>query len=207
MSIPERFMVWQSMPKLSHIGTWATTRYPEEAVEAVRGDVHEAQLAEARREGEDASPWRDLALQFDGHRMQAISLLHHARDSGLQNRKEIDAFLSAPPLPGEQVLANRIEALLDAEAPAQPKPEAVQEALEWAESQRSRAVSRAEHISAPEDEAVRLLCERHGYGAVMDSASRQWMKKDGSGAFFIGGCVGDTSFKTALRALAGGDSE
>lgn len=49
--IPERFMVWHSMPNLSHIGTWATERYPEEAVEAVRADLIPAMLAEARAEG------------------------------------------------------------------------------------------------------------------------------------------------------------
>jgi hypothetical protein len=48
--IPERFMVWHAWPKLSHAGTWATTRYPEAAVEAVRGDVYEAEVAAARRE-------------------------------------------------------------------------------------------------------------------------------------------------------------
>lgn len=55
--------------------------------------------------------WRRLALQFDEHRMQAISLLKHARDSGLQNREAIDAFLSAPPPDGEAVLAERITAM------------------------------------------------------------------------------------------------
>lgn len=32
-------------------------------------------------------------------------------------------------------------------------------------------------ITAPEDAEVKALCERHGYGAVMDSASRQWEAK------------------------------
>lgn len=33
---------------------------------------------------------------------------------------------------------------------------------------------RAENIQAPEDAEVKRLCEKHGYGAVMDSAARQW---------------------------------
>lgn len=33
---------------------------------------------------------------------------------------------------------------------------------------------RAERINANEDEAVKVLCELYGYGAVMDSAARQW---------------------------------
>lgn len=40
-----------------------------------------------------------------------------------------------------------------------------------------------------EDAAVCALCERHGFGAVMDSAARQWRAKDGVGAFTTGPCV------------------
>ena len=45
-------------------------------------------------------------------------------------------------------------------------------------------------ITAPEDAMVRELCERFGYGAVMDSAARQWREKDPDGAFSVGPCVG-----------------
>lgn len=44
-------------------------------------------------------------------------------------------------------------------------------------------------ISAPEDITVKRLCEAVGYGAVMDSAARQWRKKDPIGAFTSGPCV------------------
>ncbi len=44
-------------------------------------------------------------------------------------------------------------------------------------------------ITALEDPHVRLLCERYGYGAVMDSAARQWRAKDPVGAFLVGPCV------------------
>jgi hypothetical protein len=44
-------------------------------------------------------------------------------------------------------------------------------------------------IQAPEDAAVGALCERWGYGAVMDSAARQWRRKDPSGAFLVGACA------------------
>ena len=56
--------------------------------------------------------------------------------------------------------------------------------------QREDARRRALGISAPEDAQVRALCERIGYGAVMDSAARQWAQKDPMGAFYIGGCLG-----------------
>lgn len=47
------------------------------------------------------------------------------------------------------------------------------------------------------DDTVYDLCEKNGYGAVMDSAARQWQKKDGYGAFYIGGCIA-----LARKALA-----
>lgn len=41
-----------------------------------------------------------------------------------------------------------------------------------------QAELRHKHIHASEDPMIKDLCERIGYGAVMDSASRQWMDKD-----------------------------
>lgn len=79
---------------------------------------------------------------------------------------------------------------------------ALVEALEWYESRRLDAISRVHSITAPEDEAVKHLCERHGYGAVIDSAARQWAKKpEGTAAFFVGGCIGDETARAA-RARA-----
>jgi hypothetical protein len=62
-------------------------------------------------------------------------------------------------------------------------------ALEFQEQQRRDAFARR-HLSAPEDPHVYVLCERYGYGAVMDAASRLWARKDSMGAFYIGGCIG-----------------
>lgn len=45
-------------------------------------------------------------------------------------------------------------------------------------------------ISAPEDNEVDDLCMTWGYGAVMDSAARQWQRKDPVGAFVTGPCLG-----------------
>lgn len=75
--------------------------------------------------------------------------------------------------------------------------ERMREALEWWESQRADAIERSS-MTVREDPEVLALCNRYGFGAVMDSTSRQWVKKDNSGAFFIGGCVGDTSARAAL---------
>lgn len=45
---------------------------------------------------------------------------------------------------------------------------------------------RAAHIQAPEDAEIHVLCERIGYGAVMDAAARLWRRKDPSGAHTTG---------------------
>lgn len=53
-----------------------------------------------------------------------------------------------------------------------------------------QAEARRDGISAPEDPMIKDLCERIGYGAVMDSAARQWQRKDNFGAHTVGSCVG-----------------
>ncbi len=64
-----------------------------------------------------AAEWRRLALQFDGHRMQALWHLNALlNDPG--HADHVKAFLSEPPLGGEKVLAQRIAEL------AQVKPQA-----------------------------------------------------------------------------------
>lgn len=54
-------------------------------------------------------------------------------------------------------------------------------------------------IEAPEDPDVLALCERVGFGAVMDSAARQWQRRDPLGAFVVGPCLA-----TARRAVPRG---
>ena len=67
-----------------------------------------------------------------------------------------------------------------------------------------QAEERTRVIDALEDEFIRQLCERIGYGAAMDSASRMWMKKDPDGAFIIAGCAGKIRriIKEAEESLA-----
>ncbi len=64
------------------------------------------------------------------------------------------------------------------------------------------SVTRADTTSAREDAEVRALCERVGYGAVMDAASRLWIRKDPLGAFVVGPCAGTVR---ALLAKTGGN--
>ena len=64
-------------------------------------------------ETEAAENWRRLALQFDNHRMQAIGHLKAVTNPAacFDKYKAAKAFLSAPPLGGEEVLAQRIATL------------------------------------------------------------------------------------------------
>ena len=56
--------------------------------------------------------------------------------------------------------------------------------------QRQDAATRALNIRDERiDDRVKALCELYGYGAIMDSAARQWAIKDSRGAFYIGGCL------------------
>lgn len=68
-------------------------------------------------EPDAADEWRRLALQFDGHRMQALALIRQCiaklAPHGLYDdlRESLITFNAAPPLSGEKVLAERIAAL------------------------------------------------------------------------------------------------
>lgn len=63
---------------------------------------------------------------------------------------------------------------------------------------------RAGFIDARVDPAVLALCERVGYGAVMDSAARQWFRKDPIGAFVCGPCAKTVAdLKASLAAAMG----
>lgn len=72
-------------------------------------------------------PWRRLALQFDDHRMQALGHLRCMVTDADKHRAVAEAFLSAAPLNGEAVLAERIKAL--STQPDQSALQAAEEAL------------------------------------------------------------------------------
>ena len=70
---------------------------------------------------------------------------------------------------------------------------------------------RVDAIHAPEDAEVKALCDRVGYGAVMDSAFRQWerlLRADGmwGGAHCPVACLGTLMDKPADAAGEGGDA-
>ncbi len=109
--------------------------------------------------------WRELALQFDGHRMQAIcflkQILKELPEAEFSSARE---FLKAGPLPGEEVLRNRIAALAQP-APGVPDalehlrsivadPRALPRRKEWISGQQYSYVL-LENVEAMVDEACR----------------------------------------------------
>jgi len=66
--------------------------------------------------GESNNEWRRLALQFDGHRMQALWHLE-ALLKDPSHAEQARAFLSAPPLSGEEVLKQRIAECVEQQKP------------------------------------------------------------------------------------------
>ncbi|WP_158686373.1 ead/Ea22-like family protein [Cronobacter sakazakii] len=94
---------------IGELPQWSNCFGYADAVDTVSehlGDEHDSEMK-----------WRDLALQFDGHRMQAIcflkQILKETPETEFSSARE---FLKAGPLSGEEVLRNRIAAL------AQPAP-------------------------------------------------------------------------------------
>jgi len=61
--------------------------------------------------------WRRLALQFDAHRIQALSNLRAMLEDPIAHANVVREFLKAPPLSGEVILANRIKTLRLTEKP------------------------------------------------------------------------------------------
>lgn len=80
-----------------------------------------AEVVATEDDPDAADEWRRLALQFDGHRMQALACIKAFLNAPDRHRAAAYEFLAAPPLSGEQVLADRIAALASpAQAPAAP---------------------------------------------------------------------------------------
>ncbi len=59
-------------------------------------------------EASSEESWRRLALQFDGHRMQALWHLKCLIANPEAHKEAALKFLASPPLSGEEVLAKRI---------------------------------------------------------------------------------------------------
>ena len=112
---------WRAMEAEAQLVTEASRTAAEKRRADQMAEQHRMQAAmhaEARQalveEVEAAENWRRLALQFDGHRMQALGYLKAL----LKGEKDLEtgarSFIASPPIPGEQVLAERISALAEA---------------------------------------------------------------------------------------------
>lgn len=85
----------------------AQADYETRILSAIEPSPHKGEAAKLEDQ------WRDLALQFDGHRIEALSLLRYVSEAdtaleAIGRMGEIRAFLAKPPLAGEAVLAQRI---------------------------------------------------------------------------------------------------
>ena len=88
----------------------------EQTIAAINAEIQrqEQELQRLREElaeeTEAAENWRRLALQFDNHRLQAIGHLKAVTNPAacFDKYRAAKAFLSAPPLDGEEVLRQRI---------------------------------------------------------------------------------------------------
>lgn len=72
-------------------------------IEHLSGELVEAE--------ERTSQWRNLALQFDRHRMQAMALIRLAAN-GEATQDQLAAFAAAPPIPGHEI-TERLQELED----------------------------------------------------------------------------------------------
>lgn len=80
-----------------------------------------AMNSEARKalveETEATDAWRQLALQFDGHRMQALGYLKALLRGDKDMETGARGFIASPPIPGQRVLAERLAAIAWKPAP------------------------------------------------------------------------------------------
>lgn len=90
--------------------------YPDE--EALLSDL-EAAIAEQQADERDQTSWRDLALQFDYHRMQALGHLKALVESQ-SHASDARAFLFSTPLSGQAVLETRLRAIAEQAKPQEP---------------------------------------------------------------------------------------
>lgn len=86
------------------VGVWGLKAALAEAVELGR-------TLQKKETDDSESEWRRLALQFDGHRMQALGHLRCMVETPQVHKEQAQLFLSAGPLSGEKVLAERIQAI------------------------------------------------------------------------------------------------
>ena len=85
---------------------------PAERVRALQVIIERVcSMAAEEPQESSADGWRRLALQFDGHRMNALGHLRCMIQDPAAHKAVAEAFLAAPPLSGQEVLEQRIAEL------------------------------------------------------------------------------------------------
>lgn len=179
------------------------TKYDCERAQLPKGKLTDDELANAvfmaDRNDLDLIVWQTAAKE----RIRWLSRSLAAQTARADAAEEREAALLATNETERQTLIRHNAAHAAQVADLTAKLEAMMEAETWQIKQRIDAMARR-HMNAPEDPQVRAICERYGYCAVMDAASRLWTRKDSLGAFYIGGCVGFISDDEARAALKAG---
>ena len=106
--------------KVADIGNWIDRDEAQSVVDEVQCEVnllrHEASDAQAIIDGlrgevaeqeETANQWRELALQFDRHRMTAMAHIRAAASGDKSAIEALGVFAALPPIPGHEITAER----------------------------------------------------------------------------------------------------
>lgn len=106
--------------KVEDIGNWIDRDEAQSVVDEAQCEVnllrHEASDAQAIIDGlrgevaeqeEAANQWRELALQFDRHRMTAMAHIRAAASGDKSAIEALGVFAALPPIPGHEITAAR----------------------------------------------------------------------------------------------------
>lgn len=112
--------------KVADIGNWIDRDEAQSVVDEAQCEVnllrHEASAAQAIIDGllgdvaaqeETANQWRELALQFDRHRMTAMAHIRAAASGDKSAIEALGVFAALPPIPGHEITAERDELLAE----------------------------------------------------------------------------------------------
>lgn len=176
----EKLVIMDDMQKHLNVLKKELEKLPDSLTEAVMNGFNPERLAEAFA----TDPGLNQVLkQIQDHAAdQATAELRAERDDWEKRFHDLAGgpeFVNA----GGRSVCDLLRDLDKAQAQVKALREEFQKIIDSAEG-------RTEGINDPIDPVIKAYCEQLGYGAVMDSASRQWMKKDNVGAHIIAGCAG-----------------
>ena len=154
-------------PAQRYEDAWVSTQdaYSEEQMHAYV-DADRAARGAAQAAPAEDDKWRSLALQFDSHRMQALSHLKLLLECGEDHADAVRTFLAGPPLDGESVLAQRIAAY------AQPAPVAEDAEIRKALDDAATSLETISRIAGRDKDMLGMMDVRL-YAAARAKAARE----------------------------------